>query len=144
MTTEEETNGRDWSAATWVVVVLALGLTVGALLARTVRVPAGPTPTGMPAPPLWWSQLGVILSSTTLALLLALLVVYVRAYLATRAAHTLGLALFLAVLFVESTVNSPLLFTAFGQGPGALGRFLDVGGFLMTVALTIFLYLSLQ
>jgi hypothetical protein len=70
--------------------------------------------------------------------------VYARNYWATRAAYTLGLTVFLAVLFVESAVNSPLLMGAFGLAPGFLGRFLTIGGLLMSIALSIFLYLSLQ
>ncbi len=141
---EERTNGSNWSAATWVAIVLVIGIVAGGLLALFVPVPVGLSPPGTPPPPLWLVRAGVLLSTLSLVLLLALLFVYARTYRDTQAPYTLGLVVFLAVLLVESAVNSPLVFGAFGLGPGILGRFLAVGGLLMSAALSIFLYLSLQ
>jgi hypothetical protein len=140
-------SGRDmWHAGRWMIVVLGVGLLVGLALAFTVHVPAGPPP-GPGAPPVpstTIAQLALVLSTLNLALLVALLVVYGRTYRTTRAPFMLGLWVFLLALLLENVLISPLLFTAFGAGPGGLGRFLTVGQFLMSVALSVFLYLSLE
>ena len=135
---------RGWDPALWVGIVLAVGLAAGAVLGWLLPVPHGAGPPSPPPPPAWSTRLGVTISTLDLVLLLSLLVVYVRSYLRTRAPYTLGLAVFLGVLFVESAVSSPLLFSAFGLSPGPLGRFLDAGGILLSAALGLFLYLSLQ
>jgi len=141
---ESTKSERAWSAATWVLVVLAVGLALGAVLAWLIPIPPGGNPSGSAPPPGWVAQVGVLLSTLSLALLVALLVVYARSYRATRAPYVLGLVIFLVVLFFETAVNSPLLLRAFGLGPGAIGPFLALGGLLMSAALSIFLYLSLQ
>lgn len=138
------TMARSWDPAVWVGVVLAVALLAGGILAWLVPVPKGGGPPGPPLPPDWSIRAGVLLSTVSLVLLLALLSVYARNYRATRAPYTLGLAVFLGVLFVESAVSSPLVFSAFGLNPGSLGRFLDAGSLLLDAALALFLYLSLQ
>jgi hypothetical protein len=143
----EHTARRTWSAAVWVLIVLAIGVVLGAGLALTVHVPQNPGPPGPPGPappPVAIAQSGVLLSVVSLVLLSALIVVYGRNYRTTGAPYVLGLLLFLVVLFFETALNSPLLFTAFGRGPGNLGPFLAVSELLMSAALSIFLYLSLQ
>jgi len=143
----EETGAPSWNAAVWVLMVLAIGLLLGVGLALTVHVPqngAPPGPPGSSPPPVAVTQTSVLLSTVCLVLLTALIVVYGRNYWATRAPYVLGLTVFLVVLFFTTLVNSPLLFTAFGIGPGNLGRFLALSEFLLAAALSLFLYLSLQ
>jgi hypothetical protein len=144
---EEKGSGRTWSAANWVLIVVVIGLALGTALALTVHVPqASPPagPPGAPPPPTAVTQANVLLSTLCLVLLASLLAVYVRSYLATRAPYVLGLVIFLVALFFETALNSPLLFTAFGLGPGSLGRFLALSDLVLSGALSIFLYLSLQ
>ncbi len=136
-----------WSAARWLLIVLVVGLLFGAGLALTVHVPANPGPPGPPGPtppPASVAQSSVLLSTLSLVLLAALIIVYGRSYQATRAPYVLGLLLFLVVLLFETAINSPLVFTAFGCGPGNLGPFLVVSELLMSAAHSIFLYLSHQ
>jgi hypothetical protein len=143
----EQAKARPWNAAVWVLVVLAIGLVIGVGLALTVHVPQNPGPPGPPGPappPIAVTQTSVVLSTVCLVLLGALVVVYGRIFRATRAPYVLGLLVFLVVLLFTTAVNSPLLFTAFGIGPGNLGRFLALGELLLGAALSIFLYLSLQ
>lgn len=143
---EAESKGKSWNAAVWVLVVLGIGLAAGAVLAVTLHVPpnTGPGHPGPPPPPANVTQTTVLLSTLSMVLVLALLVVYARSYRTTRAPYILGLLVFLAALFGETLLNSPLLFTAFGLGPGNLGRFLALSYLLMSAGLSIFLYLSLQ
>lgn len=131
-----------WNAAVWVLIVVSIGVALGAVVALTVRVPAGPPMP--PPPPAAVAQLAVLLSVVCLALLTALVVVYVRNYRVTRAPYVLGVLVFLAALLFETALNSPLAFAAFGLGPGSLGRFLVASELVMAVALSIFLYLTLQ
>jgi len=142
----EGAKGHPWSAGVWVLIVLLVGLLLGAGLAFAVHVPPNSGPPGPPGsspPPIAVTQTVVVLSTLSLVLLAALILVYGRIYRDTRAPYTLGLLAFLAVLLLQTAVNSPLVFTAFGLGPGSLGRFLALGDLLMSAALTLFLYLSL-
>lgn len=143
---EAEPKGKSWSALVWVFIVLAIGLGAGAVLAFTLHVPpnVGPGHPGPPPPPAAVTRTTVLLSTLSMVLVLALVVVYARSYRTTRAPYVLGLLVFLAALFGETLLNSPLLFTAFGLGPGNLGRFLAWSYLLMSAGLSIFLYLSLQ
>jgi hypothetical protein len=136
-----------WSAAVWVLIIVAVGLGVGLVAAFTIPIPPAPPPPGPhggPPPSTAVTQLTVVLSTLCLTLLAGLLVVYGRTYRETRAPYILGLVVFLVALFFETAVNSPLLFSAFGFGPGGLGRFLALSDLGLAAALAIFLYLSLQ
>jgi hypothetical protein len=125
------------------LIVIAVGLAVGALFAAVAPAPGGSPPNAGPAPmvphaaPLFFSGLNLVL-------LLALVLVYVRTYAETRARFALGLVVFLVVLFFQALASSPALLGALGYGPGDLGFFLLLSGILEAVALSVFLYLSLE
>jgi uncharacterized membrane protein YedE/YeeE len=144
---------KSWDAGRWVLIVLLVGLVVGLVLALVAPTPPAPGPPGPggggPGGPGQGSPSSsrptLVLSTVSLALLVALLVVYGRTYRTTRAPYVLGLVLFLFVLLVQGILSSPLVFSAVGVGPGSgLGRLLEVAQFLMCAALALFLYLSLQ
>ncbi len=144
---DEKKKGSPWNAAIWVLIVEGIGLAVGAALAVAVHVPpnAGPPgPPSPPPPPVAVTQVNVLFSTLALVLLIALVGVYTRIYRTTRAPYVLGLLVVLGALFCETLLNSPLLFAAFGLGPGNLGRFLALSDLLLSAGLSIFLYLSLQ
>jgi hypothetical protein len=101
--------------------------------------PGGPTP-----PPVWVVETFVLFSAVNVALLLALVVVYGRTFAQTRAQFALGLVAFLVVLLFEAIASSPFVYAVFGLGPGTLGPFLLLGAILESVALGIFLVLSLE
>ncbi len=131
-------------AALWVTLVILVGLVVGLLVAVLVPpVPGPPGPPGAPpARPL--NQVGQVVSVIDLALLVALLVVYVRTYSETRARFALGLVVFLAALVVQTLAGSSLVLRAFGFGPGGLWPFLTLSYSFEVIALSVFLYLSLE
>jgi hypothetical protein len=131
-------------------VVVPLALVVGLCLGLLeiafwpVRGPGsgmGPGPLG---PPPEVVKSFALFSAVNLVLLVALVIVYARTYLETRANFALGLVAFLVVLLFEALANSPFLFAVFGYAPGALGPFLLLGAILEAVALVIFLVLSLE
>ncbi len=137
---------RSWGAWPWVPIVLALGVVVGLVeivLWPVKGGPGGPPPHGPPAP-LAVAELFAMLSAIDCALLVALLAVYLRTYTETRAQFALGLVVFLGALLIETVASSPFVFALFGLSPGNLGGFLSVGAALETVALVVFLTLSLE
>jgi hypothetical protein len=128
-----------------VALILAVGLAMGVLLSYLIVVPSPPPGPNAPPPgsgPL--VRLALVFAGIDLVVLLALVFVYVRTYLDTRARFALGLVLFLAALTVQTVVGSPILFGALGYGPGSLAPFLLASYLFETVALTIFLALSLE
>lgn len=143
MATKE--SSRKWTARVWVPLVLVIGLLAGLLLSFV------PTPSGGGPPPNGgfprmnsYEDFSLLLSTVDLALLVALLVVFVPMYLDTSANFAAGLVVVLSALLVETFAGSPLLFHVFGIPAGGLAPFLLVAEVFKAVALTVFLYLSLQ
>jgi hypothetical protein len=63
---ENQQSGKTWNAAIWVLIVVAIGLVLGILLALTVHVPGAPPPAGPPGappPPAPVTQADVLLST---------------------------------------------------------------------------------
>jgi len=139
-------SGRAWGAAAWIPIVVALGVVLGLAeiaLWPTHGGPAGPPPRGV-ATPRVVAESFALLSAVALALLVALVIVYLRTFRETRAQFALGLAAVLLALLFENVAGSPFLFAVFGYGPGNLGPFLLVGTVLEVAALVLFLALSLE
>lgn len=148
------------NAAVIVLLVVVIGLVGGFVLALAVPsvvppVAVCPTPPPPPAPvPVCPSnpqssgsgyvQVSVVLSSLAVALLVSLLIVYLRTYRETKAPYIIGLVLFLLALLVQTVLTSPFVYTELGLPPGKLAPFLTIGALFMDAALAIFLYLSLQ
>jgi hypothetical protein len=143
---------RLWGPATQTIVVVAIGAAIGVALAFL-----GPGPTGDPffPPPggprhpgerhfFSYEGIDMVLSTTGISLLMALLVVQVRAYRETKAKFALGLVVVLAALVLQAVLTSPIIFGAFGNTLGALGPFLLFADLFKLVAFSVFLYLSLQ
>ena len=132
-------------ARMWVPVVLVAGVVAGILLSAL--------PTSQTLPPGHGHGWGfrfttpedadVILSTVSIALLVALLVVYLRIYRETKAGFSLGLAAVFFTLLLESVLTSPLVYGAFGQTSDGLGTFLLIADVLKIAAFTALLYLSL-
>jgi hypothetical protein len=127
-------------------VVVAAGLIVGALLWLVHPIPTGPPPPPSRGPvgSQNLNRVASLFSTIDLALVVALIVVYVRTYLDTRAWFALGLVVFLAALLVPSAASSPPVIGALGFGFGSLGGFYFVASVFEALALGIHLYLSLE
>jgi len=88
--------------------------------------------------------LNAILSTTSIALLVALLIVYVRLYSETRANFSLGLVIVLCELLLNSLISHPLLLVRAGPIPLGPREFLSTAEIFLVVAYAVFLYLSLE
>src|SRR6266571_5109488 len=113
------------SPALWTVVVLAIGLAIGVVLALVPR-PGRPGPGPRIDPFETLEDIDVIVSTVGLALLSALFVVYAKTYSDTGASSALGLIFVLAAFLFEGVLTSPILFGAFGHALGELGPFVLV------------------
>jgi hypothetical protein len=128
----------------WLLVVVAIGVVMGAVLVVAAPGPAPPPgPHAGPAPPVPHAA-PVFISGLDLVFLLALILVYVRTYADTRARFALGLVVFLLALFFETLVSSPVVLGVLGYAPGNLGFFFLLAGILEALALVVFLFLSLE
>lgn len=84
------------------------------------------------------------LSFSSLFLLTSLLRLYLKDYMETRARFMLGLVIFLLFLTFQAVFSIPLLHMLLGFSSIKLGPFSVVPAFFETVALSIFLYLSME
>jgi hypothetical protein len=132
-----------WGASVWVPIVLIIGLVAGLgflFLPSPVQHPFGRPPPEFET----FENFGLLLSTLNLALLVALVVIYSRMYSHTEASFALGLVLVLGALFAETFAGSPLLFRLFSIPPSGQTPFLLIAETFKAVALTVFLYLTLQ
>ncbi|MEM3684405.1 MAG: hypothetical protein QXX17_06430 [Conexivisphaerales archaeon] len=133
------------SGKIWVPITIIAGLVLGIVASfLLLGFPYTSLPYGLRY--FVWSFLAfhVILSTVALALLVALLFVYLRVYSETRARFALGLVIVLGTLLLHSLFTYPLLLPTprdFWEIPGP---FFDSGDVLMIIAYTVFLYLSLE
>jgi hypothetical protein len=116
-------------AVGWVILVIVAGGVAGALVSVNATEPAGQGPPGA------WAELAGPLSIAIVALLVASIIVYARAYLETRARTSLVLTLVFVVFLISEVVGSPS-----GRG-GAADTF---GLLLQVIAFAVFLYLGLE
>jgi hypothetical protein len=131
----------------WVVVVLLLGLIGGILVSDLATLPEierprffANVPVFNPDPSI---RLHIVVTTIEVALLLALVIVYLKVYSETRANFALGLVVVLSALFLQTLFSYPLLLGTRGVIfiPGILTLVAD---FLTLGAYAVFLYLSLE
>jgi hypothetical protein len=132
-------------AKLWVPIVLLLGTALGGVLSHFIpdvepfrRFGFGP----FNEQPIL--QFHVILSTIEVALLIALAVVYVRIFIATKANFAFGLVVVLYALLIHSLLQNPLLLGVFGPVAVGPGPFLPFADIFTIFAYTLFLYLSLE
>ncbi|HUI00874.1 MAG TPA: hypothetical protein VLX56_04530 [Nitrososphaerales archaeon] len=129
----------------WVVVVLLAGLVAGVLLSDLATLPTrNPIfrrfPLFNPDPLI---RLHIVLTTVAVALMVSLVIVYLKVYVETKANFALGLVIVLAALLLQTVLSYPLVLGTSGVilVPGILTTLAD---FLTVAAYTVFLYLSLE
>jgi hypothetical protein len=131
----------------WVVVALLVGLVAGVMLEGLATLPEESrvaffrrVPVFNPDPSI---RLHIILTTVEVALMVSLVIVYLKVYRETRANFALGLVIVLAALLLQTVLSYPLVLGTEGVilVPGPLATLAD---FLTIGAYTVFLYLSLE
>jgi len=150
-TTEGPSKGeeRRYLQKLWVPVVLVVGFVVGEALAYGTEMPeyevrGGPFGYFHPFPNNPIFPYHVVLATMEVTLLLALLVVYGRMFLETKANFALGLIVVLIALLVQTLLSNPVVVDLMGTpylGPGYLTPTADI---FTVCAYSVFLYLSLE
>jgi phosphoglycerol transferase MdoB-like AlkP superfamily enzyme len=134
----------------WVPLVLLLGIVSGLLLyfwssLNTYynfgfqRMPFQPG-----FGPETFGELHIILSSVSVALLLALLVVYAKTYLQTKANFIFGLLVVLFALLLQALTTFPVILGIVEHQPILPDFTSNLADILTIIAYTVFLYLSLE
>ena len=131
----------------WVAVVLLVGVVAGILLSDLATLPEenrSPfffrVPVFNPDP---WIRLHIVLTTVEVALMLSLVIVYIKVYSETRANFALGLVIVISALLLQTVLSYPLVLGTGGVilVPGLLTTLAD---FLTVGAYSVFLYLSLE
>jgi hypothetical protein len=127
----------------WVPFVLVVGVLVGLVASYFAPSPFvffrfGPNPFREVL------TLHILLSTVSVALLVALLVVYLRIYAQTGGRFALGIMVVLFALLIQQIFEYPLLLGLGGPFPIGQGPYLTFADLFTIAAYTIFLYLSLD
>ncbi|MHB8568252.1 MAG: hypothetical protein ACYC7D_07265 [Nitrososphaerales archaeon] len=130
----------------FVPLVLVIGATIG-ILVYLVEVADSEYLMQFPFEPAGFrtfQEMHIILSTIGIALLIALIVVYARTYIATKANFILGLLVVLFALLLQSILTfQPLMdYEAPGLNHPVLSS--PIADVFMIVAYAVFLYLSLE
>jgi hypothetical protein len=127
----------------WVPFVLAVGIVVGLIASYLAPSPFVPFRFGPDQfrEVLTWH---ILLSTVSIALLVALFLVYFRIYAQTGARFALGIMVVLFALLIQQLFQYPLLLGLAGPFPVGQGLYLSFADLFTIVAYTIFLYLSLD
>lgn len=137
--------GKKGPTKLWLPVVLVVGVLVGLALSYLVPEPffIGPGP-GFADRFRDAIVLHMILSTVSISLLVALIVIYLKVYAETGARFALGILVVMLALLMESLFQYPLLLGLYAGYPVTFGPFLSSADLFTIAAYTIFLYLSLE
>jgi hypothetical protein len=139
----------------WVPVVIIIGFLLGEVISYYSTETEQISCYGLRCPPFGFGQFPhfendptiqfhIVLTTISIALLVALLLVYVRMYAETKANFSLGLVVVLFALLLQALLSYPIVIGFIGSvnlGPGLSSQFADV---FTVCAYAIFLYLSLE
>jgi hypothetical protein len=142
----ERDSGR-LSREIWVPIVVLVGVLVGLMIDLLSRPNfGGPRPPFEPYS-FRFELIGdfhVILSTTGIALIIALLVVYARTYSETKGNFALGLLVVLSALLFQAALSYPVTFGFVERVSFRPGFSSPIADLFMITAYTVFLYLSLE
>lgn len=128
----------------WVPFVLAVGILVGVFLSYFVPIPYGFGRLGFVDQFRNLILLHTILTTVSISLLVALVIVYLRIYAGTRARFALGILVVMFALLIQSLFSYPLLLGFVGRISIVFGPYLSSADLFTIAAYTVFLYLSLE
>jgi hypothetical protein len=132
----------------WVPIVLLIGTVAGIIsyLYTLSTIPQfGPGGPGGPFGPGAFLEYHSILSTISISLLVALLVVYGKTYTQTKANFILGLIVVLLALLLQNLLNYPILHPYIDNTPlESMTISSPVSDVFTIIAYTVFLYLSLE
>lgn len=135
------TRGQGWLL---VLLVLLAGALAGVAFSYLIPLPFG----FGPFPPFAQFRnliiVHMVLSTVIICLQVALVVVYLRVYSATRARFALGILVVMSALLLQSLFQYPLLLGFAGRYSIGFGPYLSTADLFTIAAYTIFLYLSLD
>jgi len=136
---------RKWKGPTkiWLPVVVVIGILLGLALSL---YPPEPFHYLRLVPPDFQTiyTLHAILSTTSISLLVALALVYLRTYAQTGARFALGITVVLLALLVQSLIQYPLILGFGGPFVGGQGKFFLFADVFTIAAYALLLYFSLE
>ena len=129
----------------WLPVVLGVGILAGIVLSAFVPEPFPRdfwryTPFELE----WYTLFHTVLSTVSVALLIALSAIYLKVYGETGARFALGLSIVLLALLIHALIEYPLFLGLAGPPTLGQGPFLSFADIFTIMAYTVFLYLSLE
>ncbi len=150
MNPENKAVSKKGPSKLWVPIVVLLGLVAGLLLyfwsSMNTYYNFGferiPFQSGFG--PETFGELHIILSTVSVALLLALLVVYARTYLQTKANFIFGLLIVLFALLLQALTTFPVILGIAEHQPILPEFTSNLADVFTIIAYTVFLYLSLE
>ena len=128
-----------------VPLVIAIGIFVGVTFSYLVPLPYGVGPLAF-----FVNQirnlliLDMVMSTVSISLLIALVVVYLRIYAKTGANFALGILVVMFALLLQALFRYPLVLAFVGRIEFQSVSFLTVADIFSIAAYSIFLYLSLE
>jgi len=144
---------RSYTQKLWVPIVLLIGLVVGEILSLATSMetqfgrgqgPFGPFGPFHPFPTDPLFAYHVIFTTIEVALLIALVLIYSKMYVETKANFALGLVVVLAALLLQAALSYPILDDLSGPVSMQPGYWSPAADVVTICAYTVFLYLSLE
>ncbi|MDG6904918.1 MAG: hypothetical protein JRN20_03935 [Nitrososphaerota archaeon] len=132
-----------------VPIIVLLGAVVGLISALDLQAAFPSVGFGPPVPyrifgAYEYLQYHIILTTISIALLIALIVVYAHSYAKTRANFLLGLLVVLFALLLQGLIQDPLIHLFINRTVEIDAFYSPVSDLFTIVAYSVFLYLSLE
>lgn len=142
----QKKSGLNLVGELWVALVIFIGAVVGVATYKIGTEISGfpHFPPGRPVGSDVFLEFHIILSTIGMALLIALIVVYARTYLQTKANFILGLLVVLFALLLQALLTYPLLLELELPPGYVIAVYSPVADIFTIIAYTVFLYLSLE